>query len=311
MNDMPHIPVLLTEVLSCLDCPDGGLVIDGTFGAGGYTRAMLRAHPSMRVVGFDRDPNAVQTGMAMEDEFKNRFTFIHDCFGNMSQHIEEKVDGIVLDLGISSMQIDQPERGFSLRFDGPLDMRMGQAGKSAKDIVNGASEKEIADILFLFGEEKASRRIARAIVKAREERPITTTGQLSDIIHSVMPRPKDGSDSATRSFQALRIAVNDELGELKRALEAALHLLKPNGRLVVVSFHSLEDRIVKNFFIRHSSARPNVNRHAAPQIMPDEKPFFEILTKKPIVPSEAEIILNPRSHSAKLRAAVCVSEVNV
>ncbi len=311
MTEMPHIPVLLTEVLSCLDCPPGGLVVDGTFGAGGYTRAMLRAHASMRVVGFDRDPNAIQTGMAMEDEFGSRFTFIHDCFGNMSQHIEEKVDGIVLDLGISSMQIDQPERGFSLRFDGPLDMRMGQTGKSAKDIVNGASEKEIADILFMYGEEKASRRIARAIVKARGEQPITTTGQLSEIIHGVMPRPKDGSDSATRSFQALRIAVNDELGELQRALDSSLHLLKPGGRLVVVSFHSLEDRIVKNFMIRHSSLRPNVNRHAVPQIETDEKPFFEILTKKPIVPSEAEVILNPRSHSAKLRAAVCVSEVNV
>ncbi|MDD3669313.1 MAG: 16S rRNA (cytosine(1402)-N(4))-methyltransferase RsmH, partial [Alphaproteobacteria bacterium] len=224
-----------------------------------------------------------------------------DCFGQMGRHVESPVDGIVLDLGVSSMQIDMPERGFSFRLDGPLDMRMAQQGRSAKDIVNGASERDIADILFKYGEEKASRRIAHAIAAARRLAPITTTKQLADVIHRAMPRPPDGSDSATRSFQALRIAVNDELGELERALQASVHLLKPGGRLVVVSFHSLEDRIVKNFFIRHSRARPNENRHAA--AAPPPAPQFRILTKKPVGAGAEELARNPRAHSAKMRVA--------
>lgn len=302
MTEAPHIPVLLTEVVQMLDCEKAGVFIDGTFGAGGYTEAILKANPKNQVIGFDRDPEATATASLFEGKYPNRFSFVHDCFGNMAEHISEKVNGIVLDLGVSSMQIDQPERGFSFRFDGPLDMRMGKEGVSAKDVVNGFKEKELADIIFKYGEEKASRRIAAAIVTARAEKPITTTARLAEVIHSVMPKPKDGSDSAMRSFQALRIFVNDELGELERALEASVRLLKPNGRLVVVSFHSLEDRIVKNFLIHHSSLLPNQNRHL-PQA-PQSAPLFSVLTKKPITPTDTELKHNPRSHSSKLRAAV-------
>jgi len=301
MESCPHIPVLLEPVLDTLLQGQSGVYVDGTFGAGGYTRAILNANPDNHVIGFDRDPNAVKTAETFEHDFSPRFRFVHDCFGNMERHITEQVDGIVLDIGVSSMQIDEPERGFSFRFDGPLDMRMAQKGLSAEDVVNTFKENDIADILFKYGEERASRRIAAAIVRTRSEKSITTTGQLAEIVHRVMPRPKDGSDSAMRTFQALRIYVNDELGELQRALEASLRLLKPNGRLVVVSFHSLEDRIVKNFMMRHAGHTPNENRHA-PQQAP--KPIlFRIMTKKPIVAGEAELALNPRAHSAKLRAA--------
>lgn len=302
MIEAPHIPVLLAEVLQALACQNAGIFIDGTFGAGGYTTAILNANKRNQVIGFDRDPGASETGLALEEKYKGRFSFVHDCFGNMASHVSEQVDGIVLDLGISSMQIDQPERGFSFRFDGPLDMRMGQEGLSAKDVVNGFAEKEIADIIFKYGEEKASRRIAGAIVKARAEKAITTTAGLAEVIHSVMPKPRDGSDSAMRSFQALRIFVNDELGELERALEASIRLLKPQGRLVVVSFHSLEDRIVKNFLIRHSALMPNQNRHLPQAAV--AAPLFHVLTKKPITPSSEELGQNSRSHSAKLRIGV-------
>lgn len=302
MECLPHIPVLLDEVLEQLACHNGGIFIDGTFGAGGYTRAILNASSGTRVIGLDRDPDAMTTGLTMEGQYPNRFSFIHDCFGNMAAHLDEPVDGIVLDLGVSSMQIDQPDRGFSLRFDGPLDMRMGQRGKSAKDYLNTLSEKDLADVIFKYGEEKASRRIAAAIVRERGQRPIVSTAQLADVIHRVMPKPKDGSDSATRTFQALRIQVNDELGELKRALDASVRLLKPNGRLVIVSFHSLEDRLVKNFLIEHSVGHAHQNRYAR-SIVPPEQGLFTILTRKPITASAAELAANPRSHSAKLRAA--------
>ena len=301
MNTEPHIPVLLSEVLDYLNCKCGGVFIDGTFGAGGYTKAILKANPKNRVIGFDRDPNAMKTALATEGQYPNRFSFIHDCFGNMAAHLDEPVDGIVLDLGVSSMQIDEADRGFSFRLDGPLDMRMGQSGRSAKDYVNSLSEKELADILFTYGEEKASRRIAAAIVLNRKQKPIVSTMQLADIIHSVMPRPKDGSDSAMRSFQALRIYVNDELGELERALDASVHLLKPNGRLVVVSFHSLEDRLIKNFLIQNSKMHTHQNRYA-PE-MSGEAGLYSILTKKPVIAGEVELSRNPRAHSAKLRAA--------
>ncbi len=301
MEKCPHIPVLLAPVLDTLLEEAGGVYIDGTFGAGGYTKAILQANPDNRVIGFDRDPNAVKTAQMVAQDFDGRFRFIHDQFGNMAKHVEGPVDGIVLDIGVSSMQIDEPERGFSFRFDGPLDMRMAQAGLSAKDVVNTFKEAEIADILFKYGEEKASRRIASAIVRARAEKEIATTGQLAEIVHKVMPRPKDGSDSAMRTFQALRIFVNDELGELERALTASLSLLKPGGRLVVVSFHSLEDRIVKNFMMRCAGRMPNVNRHMP--VSGSQPILFQMMTKKPIVADEAELKLNPRAHSAKLRAA--------
>lgn len=306
MDERAHIPVLLSEVLTYLDSQKGGLFLDGTFGAGGYTRALLCAHPHTRVIGFDRDPSALKVGLKMEETFSGRFTFVHDCFSRMASYLNEKADGLVLDLGVSSMQIDQPERGFSLRFDGPLDMRMAQEGLSAKDVVNGFSEKQIADILFKYGEEKAARRIARALVAERSTHPIITTRHLAEVIHRVMPKPKDGSDSATRSFQALRIFVNDELGELERALESSLSLLKDGGRLVIVSFHSLEDRIVKRFLIKHSCLKPNENRHMLSTILPHENIQFQVLTKKPVVPNSEELSLNPRAHSAKLRAALRV-----
>ena len=301
MQEVPHIPVLLNEVLTYLDCRQGGVFIDGTFGAGGYTKAILNSHPLTNVIGFDRDPNVLKTGLLFEGAYPNRFSFIHDCFGNMANHLEEQVDGIVLDLGVSSMQIDQPDRGFSVRFDGPLDMRMAQTGKSAKDYVNSLSEKELADIIFKYGEEKASRRIATAIVTERVKKPIISTGQLADVIHRVMPKPKDGSDSATRTFQALRIYVNDELGELERALEASVRLLKPNGRLVIVSFHSLEDRLVKNFILKNISVRKHQNKYSEKTV--EESGLFTVLTKKPIMAGAEELKRNYRSHSAKLRAA--------
>lgn len=304
MSEQKHIPVLLNEVVSYLDCSKSGCYVDGTFGAGGYTKAILEANKSNRVISFDRDPNTISTAQKLKDCFLNRFEFVHDCFGNMLSHIEEQVDGIVLDLGVSSMQIDERERGFSFRFDGPLDMRMGQVGLSAKDVVNTFDEKKIADILYLYGEEKASRRIAKNIVNARKKKQIETTGELAEIIHQVMPKPKDGSDSAMRSFQALRIFVNDELGELERALEASKKLLKVGGRMVVVTFHSLEDRIVKNFFIKNSNLKPNANRHEIPLMQENDNALFQVITKKAVLPSEAELSLNSRSHSAKLRAAI-------
>ena len=301
MEKSAHIPVLLNEVLDYLCPEEAGVYIDGTFGAGGYTRAILEKNANNHVIGFDRDPSAMDTGLVMEGRYPNRFSFIHDCFGNMARHLEEPVDGIVLDLGVSSMQIDQADRGFSFRLDGPLDMRMGRNNKSAKDYINSLPEKELADVLFRYGEEKASRRIAAAIVRERAVTPITSTTQLADLIHSVMPKPKDGSDSAMRSFQALRILVNDELGELERALAASVHLLKPNGRLVVVSFHSLEDRLVKNFFIQNSAVHTHQNRYA-PEAQ-SESGLFTVITKKPVTATEAELRRNPRAHSAKLRAA--------
>lgn len=296
-----HIPVLLQEVLQMLNATQGGVFIDATFGAGGYTCGILNAHSGNRVIAFDRDPSTKVTACELSDKFQNRFSFVHDCFGQMVNYVDTPVDGIVLDLGVSSMQIDHPDRGFSFRFDGPLDMRMGQNGICAKDVINNFDEGKIADILYRYGEERASYRIARAIVTARRERPIETTGSLADIIHKVMPRPSDGSDSAMRSFQALRIFVNDELGELNMALNASIKLLKPGGRLVVVSFHSLEDRIVKTFMVNHSMKGGHVNKY-----LPDvEKAqgLFRILTKKPIVPGKDELERNSRAHSSKMRVA--------
>jgi len=299
LTDLRHIPVLRDEALAALELREGGVYLDGTFGAGGYTRAML-SHKGVRVIALDRDPDAIRNGQAMVAEFDGRLTLIHSHFGAMEQAVHEPLDGIVLDIGVSSMQIDEEQRGFSLRFDGPLDMRMDQSGRSAADIVNTASDEELADIFFHFGEERASRRIARAIVHDRQVTPFTTTLQLASMISRVMPNKPHEMHPATRTFQALRIAVNDELGELVRALEAAERRLKPGGVLSVVTFHSLEDRIVKQFFAQRSGRGAAQSRHlpGEPVAVP---PTFMLKAKQPVAPTEAEVSGNPRARSAKLR----------
>ena len=301
-----HRPVLMREVVEALAPKDDGIYVDGTFGRGGYTRALLTTAKT-RVIGIDRDPAAVAAGEKLAAEFKPRFTILHGPFGAMdvllvSEQVRQ-VDGIALDLGVSSPQFDEAERGFSFSKDGPLDMRMSLAGPSAADIVNTMEESALADMIYLYGEERHSRRIAKRIVEARGKGAILRTTQLADIVRHSMPRSKDGIDPATRTFQALRIHVNDELGELQRGLAAAEILLKPTGRLAVVSFHSLEDRIVKEFLRRRSATSISLSRHM-PAVNDDvPAPSFRLLSRKPVIPSDEETRLNPRARSAKLRAA--------
>ena len=293
-NNDPHIPVLLEPIIEAAS-PISGVWLDGTFGAGGYTRALLDAGAS-RVIAIDRDPMVFDMAAEWAPEYGDRLTLVEDTFSNLDQHGSD-LDGVVLDLGVSSMQLDQGERGFSFMKDGPLDMRMG-GGTSAAELVNAASETLLADILFHYGVERASRRIARAIVAARKDAPIETTAALRDIVEASLPRPKPGqSHPATRSFQAIRIAVNDEFGELAAGLEAAEKALKPEGWLAVVSFHSLEDRVVKRFF-QARAAKGGSNRYA-PEVEKDPAAFDRIA--KPVAPSEAELSCNPRSRSARLR----------
>ena len=259
-----HIPVMRDEVLMAVAPRDGGAYVDGTFGAGGYTRAILDAADTT-VWAIDRDPDAIRRGEALREEYSDRLTLLRGRFGDMSRLLHAAglaaVDGVVLDLGASSPQLDDAERGFSFRFDGPLDMRMGDTGPTAADIVNDLEETELANIIYNLGEERRSRQVASAIVRARDKEPITTTGRLAAIIHGVMPAPRQGQpDSATRSFQALRIYVNRELGEIEDGLAAAEAMLKPGGILAVVSFHSLEDRIVKRFLGARSGARARPSR---------------------------------------------------
>lgn len=303
---LQHQPVMLREVIGALEPKDGGVYVDGTFGRGGYSRALLNA-ANMRVIGIDRDPDAVKAGEQLAAEFKPRFTILHGPFGAMdillvSAH-EKKVDGIALDLGVSSPQFDEAARGFSFAKDGPLDMRMSLSGPTAADMVNTMDEKELADIIYLYGEERHSRRIAKRIVEARQTGAIMRTAELADIIRRSMPRSKDGIDPATRTFQALRIHVNDELGELQRGLAAAESLLKPAGRLAVVSFHSLEDRIVKEFLRRRSATTVSLSRHMPAANDDAPSPTFKLLSRKAIAPTEEEIRANPRARSAKLRIA--------
>ena len=297
-----HIPVLGRPAIQFLNLRAGGVYIDGTFGAGGYTRAIL-ATPGTRVIGIDRDRTAIALGADLVEAAQGRLTLIEDRFSNLDAVAREAgyeaVDGVVLDVGVSSMQIDTAERGFSFRLEGPLDMRMEREGASAADVVNKASERDLASIIFALGEEKFSRAIARAIVKARGEAPIATTRALADIVGSVVRARPGDIHPATRTFQALRIFVNDELGELAAALAAAENILKPGGRLVVVSFHSLEDRIVKSFLAARSETRGG-SRHA-PEVK-RAAPSFTVLTKRPVVDEEDEIAKNPRARSAKLRA---------
>jgi 16S rRNA (cytosine1402-N4)-methyltransferase len=295
--------VLGRPAIDFLNIRPGGIYIDGTFGAGGYSRAMLAA-AECKVIGIDRDQSAIALGADMVEQAAGRLSLAQDCFSRLDAIAREagfeSVDGVVLDLGVSSMQFDKAERGFSFRFDGPLDMRMSSEGVSASDIVNTAGERELADIIFTLGEERQSRAVARAILKARADRRITTTRSLAEIVASVVHSRSRDIHPATRTFQALRIFVNDELGELVGALQAAERILKNGGRLVVVSFHSLEDRIVKTFLTDRAQARGG-SRHAPEVKTP--LPTFRALTKRPVVASQEEVTLNPRARSAKLRAA--------
>jgi len=296
-SDAPHIPVLLRPLLKAV-APVSGTWLDGTFGAGGYTRGLLEAGAE-RVVAVDRDPLAFEMASGWAEAYGDRIVMQPGVFSQMDDYASD-LDGVVLDLGVSSMQLDQAERGFSFMQDGPLDMRMSQDGMSAADIVAEVSEAQLADILFHYGEERASRRIARAIVKARDEAPITRTLELSQIIEGCLPRPRPGqSHPATRSFQALRIAVNGEYEELWRGLMAAERALAPGGLLAVVSFHSVEDRMVKRFFQSRGGQMGRGSRYA-PETETDPAQF-EVLTRKAVGPDDQELAENPRSRSALLR----------
>ena len=297
-----HVPVLARPALELLNVHDGGIYIDGTFGAGGYTRAILAAADA-HVIGIDRDQSAVANGAGLVQSANGRLTLVEERFSALDRVAEKFghtfVDGVVLDLGVSSMQLDEAERGFSFRLDGPLDMRMGTEGPSAAEVVAQASERDLADIIFQLGEERHSRGVARAIVAARKQAPLVTTKALADIVGRVIRAKPNQIHPATRTFQALRIFVNEELAELVAALAAAERILKAGGRLVVVTFHSLEDRIVKTFLAERSRTI-GVSRH-----LPDVEapaPTFRLLTKRPVAPDEAEIAGNPRARSAKLRA---------
>jgi 16S rRNA (cytosine1402-N4)-methyltransferase len=293
-----HLPVMLKEVVAAIAPRDGGHYVDGTFGGGGYARAILEA-ADCRVLGIDRDPDAIARGQALVEHFAGRLTLVEGEFSRMEE-FTDATDGVMLDLGVSSFQFDTPARGFSFREEGPLDMRMSLSGESAADLVNVTPERDLSRIISHYGEEKNARRIARAIVA---HRPIATTTQLAKIVSDAQG-PKAQALSihpATRTFQALRIRVNDELGELEHGLDATLKILAPKGRIAVVSFHSLEDRIVKQFLSHHSDARPHASRHA-PDARPEAAPFH-LLTRSPQTPSADEVQRNPRARSAKLRFA--------
>jgi len=301
VTDAPHIPVLLDEVLDALAIQPGETHVDGTFGAGGYTRAMLGAGAA--VTAFDRDPTAIANGARLVAESDGKLTLIHAPFSRLAEELDARglapVDGVVLDIGVSSMQLDQAERGFSFQQDGPLDMRMAGEGMSAADWLNSADEGAIADVLFHLGEEPRARRVAKFIVEAR---PLTRTSELAAVVRRALGhRPHDKKDPATRTFQAVRIHINRELDELTDVLSAAERVLKPGGRLVVVSFHSLEDRLVKRFFRERSGSTPAGSRHR-PAVGPRAEPSFETPAKA-VRPGEAELVRNPRARSATLRAA--------
>ncbi len=300
MTEAPHVPVLIAEVLEALQPAPGATVVDGTFGAGGYSRAFLKAGAS--VIAFDRDPTAARFAEGLDGR---SFRLVQGVFSEMEEVVGAAMaDGIALDLGVSSMQIDQPERGFSFMRDGPLDMRMGADGPTAADLVNTAEPAELARILYVYGEERQSRRVAGAIARRRAEQPFSRTLELAEFIEKALGGRRGAKvHPATRSFQALRIAVNEELSELEAGLVAAERTLKPGGRLCVVTFHSLEDRIVKNFLTVRAGRTPAGSRHAPP-VEAAAAPSFQLLFNGARAPSDAEVEANPRARSAKLRAAV-------
>lgn len=305
----PHRPVLIEEVVEALAPQAGKLIVDGTFGAGGYSRALLERGAS--VVAFDRDPTVVRFAEALAADFPERFRLVQRRFSEMEEGLREigvdACQGVVLDIGVSSMQLDEAERGFSFMRDGPLDMRMGDEGQTAADLVNTAEPAELARILYVFGEERQSRRIAAAIARRRVEQPFTRTLELAEFIEQALGGRRGAKvHPATRSFQALRIAVNEELSELEAGLVAAERALKPEGRLCVVTFHSLEDRIVKTFLAVRAGRTPSGSRHAPPREA-HAQPSFSLLFNGAQAPSEAEVAANPRARSAKLRAAVRTS----
>lgn len=299
-----HVPVLLAEVLRVMKPRDNAHYIDCTFGGGGYAHALLEA-ADCRVLGIDRDPAAIARGAEMVARYRGRLTLVEGRFSDMRALLagagETGTDGVVLDLGVSSFQFDEPERGFSFREDGPLDMRMSMSGPTAADLVNSADENELADIIFNYGEERHSRRIARAIVAAR---PISRTARLAEVVSKALgpAAARQKIHPATRTFQALRIYVNDELGELERGLEAAERVLRAGGRLAVVAFHSLEDRIVKRFLAERSGAVAKGSRHV-PEHRSDRAPTFSLITGRAVKPGTVETLRNPRARSARLRAA--------
>ncbi len=303
-----HFPVMRDEVVAAIAAKDGEIIVDATFGAGGYSLAFLES-ANCTVIAIDRDPDAIAAGTELVEAMSGRLQLIEGCFGDMVALLANagitRVDGIAMDLGVSSMQLDQAERGFSFMHDGPLDMRMGQAGEDAADLVNNLAEAELADIIYQYGEERRSRAIARAIVAAREAGQILKTGQLADVVSGVLGRQRDTKmHPATRTFQALRVYVNRELDELDNGLRAAEQLLTPGGRLAVVSFHSLEDRRVKQFLIDRSGAAPRGSRHLPPDEADTPAPTFELIRRGVTKPSAAEIKANARSRSARLRVAI-------
>ena len=301
--DPRHVPVLGSEAVEILAPRGGGIYVDATFGAGGYSRAILDV-PGTQVIGIDRDRTAIAGGFDLVDRSSGRLTLVEDRFSNLAEICAAQgahaVDGIVMDVGVSSMQLDEAGRGFSFRLDGPLDMRMDREGPTAADVVAIATEAALADVIYVFGEERHSRAVARAIVRSRKGAPITTTRALADIVAGVVRAKPGDIHPATRTFQGLRILVNEELDELQSALVAAERVLKPGGRLVVVSFHSLEDRIVKNFLTARGKTSQG-SRHL-PEVA-QVAPSFRLLTKRPVTPGEQELAANPRARSAKLRAA--------
>jgi 16S rRNA (cytosine1402-N4)-methyltransferase len=304
MNKFSHISVLRDEAVEMLAPRDGGVYLDGTFGGGGYTKAILE-RAACRVIAVDRDPEAVRRAEVFAQNYAGRFEIFHGRISNISEMLAARgittLDGAVFDLGVSSYQIDDATRGFSFRQNGPLNMQMGSSDVDAAQIVNFCSESELADILFKFGDEKAARRIAKAIVERRKVEKFATTADLAGVIRSVVRPDKSGMDPATRSFQALRIAVNEELTDVEAGLAQAAVLLAPGGRLVAVSFHSLEDRIVKQFFAHSTGRAPGASRHDPAGLLAQEAPRFTLITRAPIVPGAAEVSANPRARSAKLR----------